>query len=128
VTVGERFDVSLNVQQAGAQLVDGATTALDFDPAALQVVSITAGNALPITFQSTFNNTIGTLDYTAGTFFNFPAGTFTVATVTFSAGPVASTSSLDFHKVPTRQSDVTFGGASVLDGTTNGTVHVVTGQ
>jgi subtilisin family serine protease len=124
VGVGQMFAVTLQVQ-AGSQMVDGAGASLDFDPTVLQVVSITAGSALPIPIQNQFNNTAGTLDYSAGTFFSFPTGTFSLATVQFGALAVATNSPLTFHTAAPRHSDVTFGGVSVLGGTSNATVNVV---
>ena len=47
VALGSQFSVALQVQ-AGGQLVDGATASLDFNPAVLQVVSISPGSALPV--------------------------------------------------------------------------------
>jgi len=127
VALGSQFSVALQVQ-AGGQLVDGATASLDFNPAVLQVVSISPGSALPVPIQSHFDNTTGTLDYSAGTVSSFPTGNFTLVTVQFSALAVATNSPLNFHIVAPRRSDVTFGGTSVLGGTANGTVNVVNAQ
>jgi hypothetical protein len=123
--LGATFDVAVQAQ-AGAQMVDGATASLDFDPAVLQVVpnGITAGSSLPVPIQKQFNNTTGTLDYSAGAFSNFPSGTFTVATVTFMAVAPSAGTPLSFHLAPPRQSDVTFGGGSVLGSTVPGNVIV----
>jgi len=117
--VGQTFTITLQVR-AGTQLVDGVTAALDFNQSVLAVESIAAGSALPVPIKSEFNNEAGTISYSAGAFSNFPSGTFTLATVTFKA-LAEGTSPLNFHA----GSDVTFGGASVLCGTVNGTVIVV---
>lgn len=123
--VGQAFSVTLQVQ-AGAQQVDGSAAYLDFNPAVLQVVSITPGSALSVVLQNQFNNTLGTLDFSAGALSNFPSGTFTLATVQFNPIGVANNSPLTFHLTAPRHSDATFGGVSVLGSTVNGTVTVVT--
>ena len=112
-TVGQNFMVTIQVQ-SGVQLVDGAAAYLNFDPTILQVVSIQAGSSLPVPIQSQFNNTLGTLDFAAGTFSSFPSGTFTLAVVTFSPTTTTAGTTLAFNLTPPRQSDVTFGGHSVL--------------
>ena len=42
--VGQNFDVAI-VVQAGTQQIDGAAASIDFDPATVQVVSVTTGSA-----------------------------------------------------------------------------------
>jgi hypothetical protein len=123
--LGVNFNVTIEVQ-AGAQQVDGASAHIDFDQTILQVVSITAGSSLPVPIQNTFSNAAGTLDYSAGIFAGFPSGTFTLATVAFTSIATSAGTPLAFHTVAPRQSDVTFGGASVLGSTVPGTV-IVTG-
>jgi len=119
VTVGSEFDVVVQVQ-AGAQQVDTAQAYLNFDPAKVQVVSITAGSALAVPVQSTHDNGAGTLGYAAFTLSAFPTGTFTLCTVRFSA-TTTGTTSLTFNAVDPRKTDV-FRGVSVLSSATNGSV------
>ena len=121
--VGQSFMVTLQVQ-AGSQMVDGASAYLNFDHTILQVVSISAGSSLPVPLQNQFDNTLGTLDYSAGTFSNFPSGTFTLATVTFSASALSGGTPLTFNSVDPRKTDATFGGSSVLSQAIGGTVIV----
>jgi hypothetical protein len=123
VGIHESFQVTLRVQ-AGTQLVDGAAASLNFDPSVLQVLSISAGSTLPVTIVSSFDNDTGTLDYAAGTFSNFPSGTFTLATVTFTAVATTTNTSLVFSTTPPRQSDTTYAGASVLGSTVPATLTV----
>lgn len=124
VAVGQTFDLTLEVR-AGTSTVDGAAAFLNFDPAVLQVVSVTAGGALPVPIMNQFDNTTGSLDYSAGTFSGFPSGTFTLATVRFSAVGVGSAALVMFNSTPPRRSDVTFGGVSLLGILLHGTVTVV---
>lgn len=124
--VGQAFSVTVEVQ-AGAQQVDGASAFLSFDPGVLQVVNVTGGSVLPVPILNQFSNAAGTVDYSAGTFSAFPTGTFALATITFSAVASATASSLSFGTVMPRQSEVTFGGTSVLDGAQGGTVNVAAG-
>ncbi len=122
-SVDNLFDVELQVQ-AGTQLVDGAAAYIDFDPAVMQVAQITPGFALPIVLESGYDNSRGELNFVAGTFTKFPAGTFTLATVTFRAIAPSSGTRLDFNYSVPRQSDVTYGGMSVLGRIEDGIVIV----
>jgi len=121
VTVGSEFDVIVQVQ-AGAQQVDAAASFINFDPAKLQVVSITAGGTLPVPLQSTHDNSAGTLGYSAGTFSSFPTGTFTLCTIRFSAIATTSGATLAFNAIDPRKTDALRAGASVLSSATNGSV------
>jgi hypothetical protein len=113
VYVGQTFDLAIQVQ-AGTQFVDGVAAYLDFNPSLLQVTQITNGAALPLELQKQYSNAAGTVDYAAGALSNFPSGTFTVATVTFGALAQSSGTSVCLHTAAPRQSDVTYGGTSLL--------------
>jgi uncharacterized repeat protein (TIGR01451 family) len=121
--IDHTFEVEI-VVQAGEQMVDGAAAYLGFDPDFLQVVDITPGSSLPLEIQNRFDNVAGKIDYAAGTFIDFPSGTFTLATVTFEALGQSDGTRVNFNLTLPRQSDVTFGGASVLDGTQDGAVII----
>jgi hypothetical protein len=122
--VGQNFDLHIEVR-AGVQPVDSAAAYLDFDPAALRVVSITAGTSLPNIVEKTFDNTTGQVDFSASTNANFPSGTFTLATVTFKAFDQTSGTSLSFNTKSKRKSEVAFDGSSVLKDIADGKVVVV---
>jgi len=124
VGVGEIFTVTLKVD-AGEQLVDGAVDYLQFDPVHLAVVGITPGNSLPVELQNQYNNLDGTLSYAAGTFSDFPSGSFDLALVAFEALTVTQNTALRFEHVLPRQSDITFNGASILDHTENGIIAIL---
>ena len=122
-SVDEVFEVDI-ILQADIQPVDGATAAINFDPTVMQVASITPGSALPVQIQNSFDNTNGQLDLAVGAFTDFPTGTITVATITFTATAQTDGSPLTFNMTPPRLSDVTFGGHSVLDETIGNTVVI----
>jgi cysteine-rich repeat protein len=112
VEVGQRFSVALQIE-AGQQPVDGAAAYLNFDPRMLLVEEVTAGGQLRVQLHQQVDNAAGKVDYAAVTFANFPAGTFDFATLHFLAlrgGPTV----LVLNDTAPRQSDLTFGGASVL--------------
>ena len=60
------------------------------------------------------SNTLGTLDYAAGTVSSFPSGATTLATIEFVALKVVTVSDLQFIFQAPRLTDVTYGGASIL--------------
>ncbi len=120
---------------AGAQAVDGAEFHLDFDPVYLRVVdaagnpvtSIESSGVLDVPLQNSVDNAAGRIDFAAGTFSATPpSGTFAVATIRFKAlwGTGGAATPLTFITVLPRKTDVTFGGASVFAGATNGTVTI----
>ena len=111
--VGQRFTVALEVE-AGLQPVDGAAAYVNFDPQVLQVEEVTAGSKLGVELLQQVDNAVGTVDYAAATFQNFPTGSFALATVQFRALKPAAVTLLTLHRLAPRQSDATFGGRSVL--------------
>ncbi|OGN96320.1 MAG: hypothetical protein A2Z71_06475 [Chloroflexi bacterium RBG_13_50_21] len=125
VAVGQNFDLVLKVQ-AGAQLVDGAAAYVNFDPAYLQVVSITPGSSLTLTLQNNYDNNIGLVNFAAGVLppNSPPSGTFTLATITFNAQALTPGTPIYFDNANPRLSDITYGGHSILDGTQGGTVKI----
>jgi hypothetical protein len=116
--VGQPFQVEILVE-AGAQLVNGAEAHLDFDPALLQVTTVTAGTALPVVLQNSYNNTTGMVDFSAGDLYSATSGTFTLATVTFNPLATTAGNTVDFHLFLPRESNVVYGGSSVLHHTEN---------
>ena len=119
VKPGEIFTVTVQVQ-AGTQLVDGAQASLNFDPTRVRVRQMTLGTALPLSLLNQFDNTAGTLDLAVGALSDFPSGTFVVGQVQFEALAETAGMSLDFHTGLPRDSNVTFGGVSVLTSAVNG--------
>lgn len=121
--LGQNFTVEIQVR-AGTRQVDGASAYINFNPAHLNVVSITPGTVFTNTLENTHDNAIGQLNFSAGSLSNFPTGTFTLATITFRPHVQVSQTTLTFNSVNPRKSDATFGGASILGSTVNGTVTI----
>ena len=114
IGVGQTFTITLKVE-AGSQQVDGVSAYVNFDPTRFQVQAITPDTAkLPITLQNTYSNTLGQINYAAGTFSNYPTGTFAIARVRMIAVAAAENSPFTFQTVQPRKSDVTYAGASIL--------------
>ncbi len=111
VAVGDVFEVPIQVQTNTA--VDGAAAYLDFDPAVLEVVSISVGTAFPTNIQNRFDNAVGTIDFAAGQFSALPTSTFTLAALQIRAKAVSATTTVSFHTISPRVSDLVFHGSSV---------------
>lgn len=124
-TVGTNQRFTVAVQVRTQRPVDGASAYIDFDPAVLQVASVTSGGSLPTVLLSTVDNVRGRIDFVAGTLSaSFPITDFVLATVEFTAGQAISTTPLTFAAVNPRLSDVTYAGASILERREGGTVIV----
>lgn len=95
--------------QTGEQPVDGVDLNLNFDPAVLQVISLTQGTSLPLSLvPPTADNNVGTITYAAGTVSNFPSGDLTILSIVFEViGGSPSPSQITFNEQVTL---VTFGG------------------
>jgi subtilisin family serine protease len=125
-TVGLHQSFSLAIRVRTGQPVDGAAAFVDFDPAVLQVVSLTTGGVLPAVLRSQVDNTQGRIDFVAGALrAPFPDADFTLATVVFTATQPTTGTVLALAAASPRLSDVTYGGASVLDHRENGAVTVL---
>jgi hypothetical protein len=111
--VGDEIAIRVEAR-AGAQAIDGVSAYLDFDPSVLQVVRMLPGADLPVAIENRADNGVGRIDFSAGTFAQFPSGGVTVVTVTFRAIAPSAGSAVLFNDSGARTSDVTFGGASVL--------------
>ena len=120
VRTGQSFLVEMEVR-AGAQEVDVVSAYLDFDPAVLMVVDeegnqatqVTPGTALPTVMTNSVNNTTGRINFVASG--DPVSGRFTAASVRLKAMTATVSSELAWSTTGLRQSDVTFGGDSVLD-------------
>jgi len=121
VRLFEIFTVTLQVD-AGLQPVDTVDASVTFDPSLLQVRSIT-GISVPLETElaSAFNNTVGTLVHSRGTFAgSAPTGTFSLCSVTLEAKDVSSEAPLTF----TELTDAYLLGRSVLGAYGDGTVSI----
>jgi hypothetical protein len=126
VAVGEVFDITIQAE-AGDQPVSGIDAFVDFDPAYLEVQSVTPGASLPTVLENTYDNTAGTIDYSAGKLgAPFPTGTFTVATIQFKALDQTSPStSITFSTDPPRKTRADYAGGDVT-GTLTGAIVAIT--
>lgn len=122
VDTAQAFTVTIQVQ-AGAQPVDGASAYLNFDPAFVNVEHVSPGAAFNLGLQNTLSNPVGHIDYAAGTFSNFPSGSFTLLQVRMRALKAGDTT-LEFESQLPRQTDATYGGASVFLAARGATIHI----
>ena len=93
-------------------------------PSYLPVVSTAAYGCIPIVRWNTYSNTLGTLDYAAGTFSDYPSGTLELLDIQFEAIAATTSTSLTVHFQQPRMTDVTYGGNSMLAGHRGGHVEV----
>jgi hypothetical protein len=127
VSVGGTFTVTVKVA-AGTQNVDTVQASIDFDPNYLEVVPpLSASGVLTTPLQSTYDNTLGTVDYGAGLLGSTISGTFSVVTVTFKVKAATSGTTLSFHSGLPRETNILYQGSSVFGGAT-GTTIAVTGS
>ncbi|MDX2137667.1 MAG: cohesin domain-containing protein [Chloroflexota bacterium] len=126
LNVGESVTIRVQVQ-SGSQSVDGAEIHLNFDASKLQITSITPGTTLGVPILGlAHDNAQGRIDYAAGTFSNFPSGTFDLMTVTFQAIAAAPEVALQLADMQMpRKSDITFRGISVLNTTQGRTLATI---
>lgn len=125
VVIGETFTLDIQVD-AGDQPVAGVSAFLDFDPAYLEVVSITRGGTLNVVMAETFDNDAGTIDYSASRVTEpFPSGTFTLATIEFR--PIQSTpaTAIDFGILDPRKTMAAYEGRDVTGIIAGRTVEVI---
>ncbi len=122
VEVDDVFSINIEAQCNG-QDVTGISAFLDFDPTYLQVQSVTPGVTLDLVIQNTYDNTAGTIDYSAGTLTTpYPSDTFTIATVTFKKIDEVNSTLINFSTNFPRESNVDYGGTSKLRNLTGATV------
>ena len=125
ISVNQGMTFTVDIQVRTGQLVDGAASHINFDPAVLQVAAIVPGTALPTIIQNQVDNRQGQLDFVAGALnAPFPSNDFVLATVVFTATDASAGTSLLFGMNGARQSTVTFEGAVILDQLQHGIVFV----
>lgn len=134
VYVAEVFTVQVRID-AGAEAVIRAEAHLNFDPDKLQVVhpdgtpstAIVPGPSLPITVQNTVNNTLGRIDFAAGTLGTPPKGTFDLASIRLkSLAPTGLQGTRVIFVFETaRKTDVVSQSGSVLTAHVDGYVAII---
>ena len=127
VTVGNSLTVNvvLDTQSQAAYGVD--VYSLHFNPAYLQVSTITPGTLLPVTAYNTFNNSTGVVEFsqvssTGGSNFTGSGNLFTITFQATAAGTSAVT--IDYTAGSTNQSDVAGLYTNLLTAVTNGSFIV----
>jgi hypothetical protein len=82
---GEQFSVNIIVNAGPANSVDATQAYLDFDPSLLQVIAIRDGATLSEQLESSFDNSLGQINYVAGTLGNAAEGSlyYTLAIIDF---------------------------------------------
>jgi hypothetical protein len=115
---GQPFTLSVEVQ-AGSELLDGAAAYLNFDPTILQAQQVTNTSSFPIELHNSFEKKQGSINFAAGTTSApYETNTFTLVTIQFMPLAPTNSSTLTFNSTIPRQTDATFGGASILTGQT----------
>ena len=113
--VDSTFVVQVELAGPPGQQVDAGEVHLDFDPALMEVLSLSPTPQLPIILVDGFDNTTGEIDFAAGTFFNYPTLPITLIEIEFRAlQPTLSTPLTFVFEIPARNTAVTFGGSIVL--------------
>ena len=120
----------MTIRVQTTQPVDSAEAHLNFDPAVLQVATVTAGSTFSTLLQNQFDNTQGTFDFAAGAALggSLPTSDFVLATILFTATQPSTNTPLIFVSQNSRRSDVYYIGSSVLDRLENGSVRVIERQ
>ncbi len=121
IPVGDRFTADLVID--GSNAVDGGAAYLTYAPGVLQVITATGGSALPLNILTAFDNQAGRLAFAAGTVSGPAAGRVVLARIEFAAVAPGTSLLLFEHTLP-EQSDVTFGGASILGAAKSGWLAV----
>jgi len=129
ICIGQTFSLEIKADVDDEQPVSGVQAFIDFDPAYLEVQSVTPGPALPTVVQNIYNNSAGTIDYSAGKLGEpFPTGTFTVATIEFKAlAETSSTTAVTFSFAGSRKTIVDFGGNPIPGTHGDATVEIIPG-
>jgi len=112
IGLGEHFMATLLIDSSSS--VDGAAAFLRFDPAVLQVIAVTGNDEVfPFDLQNLFDNQAGQIAFAAGGLARSAVGRLALAQIEFKAAGLG-TSPLVFEQTLPTQSDITFGGRSIL--------------
>ena len=127
VAVGQQFQVRVVVEAGFVNRVDAAQVYLEFETDELEVLSLAAGDALEYVLQRNLDNSLGRVDFAAGTLGHPVSYPFTLVTVTFRAKSITGTRGtyIGFSRLRApRQTKAVSGGANVT-GTLTGAYVVV---
>ncbi|MCM4165165.1 hypothetical protein DHC50_16325 [Arenibacter sp. A80] len=121
VSPNETFTITVTVETS--QFADGAEIHMSYDPNVIEVtnISLPQPNPLPVPIiGSEFDNSLGVINYAAGTFSAFPNSDFDLLELQFTALAEGSTD-IEFSGLPSK---VTFGGQNILSGAIGSTITV----
>ena len=116
IEVGEEFDIHVQVEANATTPVDAVQVYLDFDPAALEVVSIRASLQLERPLQSTWDNERGQVAFASGTLNAAAAHSFLLCFVRFRAKepPYTGNTLIQFEDLrPPHQTKVIYRGLDI---------------
>ena len=116
VNPGDALVVTVQAE-CGTQATNGIDVFIDFDPQYLEVQSITPGTILSLPLQNEYDNTLGTIGFSAGSIAPV-TDTFDILTITFTAKSVLTTTStvVSFHTSDARTTLAVLGG-DIITGT-----------
>jgi|GEM_PF-2195744 len=121
---GETFEVRVQIDSAG-EPIDAAALALNFDPARLQVESVTVGESFPLILANQYDNARGMIDLAVGSFTPVPDTRIIAATLRFRALASASETVIDFAASDgLRENNLTAAGTAVLGRLTSARLRV----
>jgi len=126
VNVGQTFNMTVQVA-AGAQQVNTVQVTLKFDPAYLEVQSLTPLGELTMAAENKYDNAAGTIGYSVAKTGGSVTGTFNVVQITFKAKASAPNTAVEFQFAQPLASDVLMEGISVMAGASNGSVAIQSG-
>ena len=125
---GTEFDVPIRVEPRD-QPVDLIRAFINFNPADLTVVSITAGTTLELVQTSDFSDALGTVDYVATTAGAGISGDFVLAVIRFKAGdpagPDVPPTDIVFNDTDPRKTAAEFLGTPVLGTAFDAAVNIL---
>jgi hypothetical protein len=126
--IGQVFTLEIRTNVDSEQEVSGVQAFIDFDPDYLEVQSVTPGASLPTVLQNTYDNTAGTIDYSAGKLgAPFPTGEFVVATIEFKALAETTDTAVTFSFTGARTTTVDLGGSPIPGIHADATVEITSG-
>ncbi|MBI2303735.1 MAG: PKD domain-containing protein [Chloroflexi bacterium] len=126
VATSAAFTGTVRIEPNGQQ-VSGADTFVDFDSSRLEVVAITNGSTLGVTFSTNgYNNSVGAITYSAATFSGYPTSNFTLYDIAWRSKTVTGTAAVNFSTSETRNTTVDYlGDTSIIKDRISGTVTIV---
>ena len=129
ICIGQTFTLEIKTNVDNEQTVSGVQAFIDFDPTYLEVISVTPGASLTTVLENNYDNTAGTIDYSAGKLgAPFPTGEFTVATIEFKAlAETNGTTAVTFSFSGPRTTTVDIGGNPIPGIHGDATVEIIPG-